>query len=136
MSIEYGIRSKEYTIVRWTAALSVDAIQYILPALDAFIIVFSCLVGGISYDLLIGYPIFEIVPTCVACFLASFIYISRMKGSGYYELQESAKPGVELREILVCWFTTGLLLALIAFLLKVSAAYSRGAFIMFFSLVP
>jgi undecaprenyl-phosphate galactose phosphotransferase/putative colanic acid biosynthesis UDP-glucose lipid carrier transferase len=136
MSIESGIRSKEYSIGRWTAGLSVEAIPYILPSLDAFIIVFSCLVGGISYDLLIGYPIFEIVPTCAVCFLASFIYISRMKGSGYYELQESAKPRVELREILVCWFTTGLLLALIAFLLKVSAAFSRGEFVTFYTLAP
>jgi undecaprenyl-phosphate galactose phosphotransferase/putative colanic acid biosynthesis UDP-glucose lipid carrier transferase len=59
-----------------------------------------------------------------------------MKGSGYYELQESAKPRVELREILVCWFTTGLLLALIAFLLKVSAAFSRGEFVTFYILAP
>ena len=136
MSIESGIRSKEYTIGGWTVSLSVEAIQHILPALDAFIIVFSCLAGGIGYDLLIGYPVFEIVPTCVVCFLASFIYISRMKGSGYYELQESAKPRVELREILVCWFTTGLLLALIAFLLKVSAAFSRGEFVTFYTLAP
>jgi undecaprenyl-phosphate galactose phosphotransferase/putative colanic acid biosynthesis UDP-glucose lipid carrier transferase len=136
MSIESGIRSKEYTIDRWTAGLSVEAIQHILPALDTLIIVFSCMVGGISYDLLIGYPIFEIAPTCATCFLASFIYISRMKRSGYYELQEIAKPGVELREILVCWFTTGLLLALIAFLLKISAAFSRGEVVTFYILAP
>jgi undecaprenyl-phosphate galactose phosphotransferase/putative colanic acid biosynthesis UDP-glucose lipid carrier transferase len=98
-------------------------------------ILLSCLAGGIGYHLLIGDP-FEILPLCAVGSLASFIYVLRMNGSGYYELQESTKPRVEVREILVCWFTTGLLLALIAFLLKISAAYSRGAFVMFYILAP
>jgi Undecaprenyl-phosphate glucose phosphotransferase len=84
---------------------------------------------------LIGGP-FEILPLCAVGSLASLIYILRMNGNGYYELQQSAKPRLELREILVCWFTTGLLLALIAFLLKISAIYSRGAFVMFYILAP
>ncbi len=91
--------------------------------------------GGVGYHLLLGDPI-EFLPICAVGVLASFIYILRMNGSGYYQLQESAKPRVEVREILVCWFTTGLLLTLIAFLLKISSAYSRGAFIMFYTLVP
>jgi len=59
-----------------------------------------------------------------------------MNGGDYYELQESAKPQLEVREILLCWLSTGLLLTLIAFLLKISAAYSRGAFVMFYIFVP
>ena len=92
--------------------------------------------GGIAYRLSIGDPNFELLPQCAVGFLAGFIYILRMNGSGYYELQESVKPRLEVREILVCWFTTGLLLALIAFLLKTSAAYSRGAFVIFYVLAP
>jgi undecaprenyl-phosphate galactose phosphotransferase/putative colanic acid biosynthesis UDP-glucose lipid carrier transferase len=137
MSTESSIRDEieEYSIDRSAASFSTEVIPYILPALDTFIILLSCLAGGIGYHLLIGDP-FEVLPLCAVGSLASLIYILRMNGSGYYELQESAKPRVELREILVCWFTTGLLLTLIAFLLKISAAYSRGAFIMFFTLVP
>jgi len=139
MSIESGIRDKvgeiQYSIGRSAANFSTEIIPYVLPALDAFIILLSCLAGGISYHLLIGDP-FEILPLCAVGSLASLIYILRMNGSGYYELQESAKPRVELPEILVCWFTTGLLLALIAFLLKIGAAYSRGAFIIFYILAP
>ena len=59
-----------------------------------------------------------------------------MNGNGYYDFPESAKPRVEFTEILVCWFTTGLLLALFAFLLKVSVDYSRGSFAAFFLLAP
>jgi Undecaprenyl-phosphate glucose phosphotransferase len=139
MSIESGVRDQvgeiQYTITRSPTSFSAEVIPYILPTLDAFIILLSCLAGGIGYHLLIGDP-FETLPLCAVGSLASLIYILRMNGNGYYELLESAKPRVELREILVCWFTTGLLLALIAFLLKISAAYSRGAFIIFFILTP
>jgi len=139
MSIQSGMRDEageiEYSD-QSAASFSTEVIAYILPALDAFIILLSCLAGGISYHLLIAGPIFEIVPQCAVGFLASFIYILRMNGSGYYELQEIAKPRVEVREILVCWFTTGLLLALVAFLLKISATYSRGTFVIFYIVAP
>src|SRR5262249_6921225 len=139
MSIESGIRDEkeeiQYSIGRSLATFSIEFIQFILPASDALIIILSCLVSGIGYHLLIGDP-FEVLPLCAIGSLASLIYILRMNGSGYYELRESATPRVELREILVCWFTTGLLLALIAFLLKVSATYSRGAFVVFYILAP
>jgi Undecaprenyl-phosphate glucose phosphotransferase len=139
MSIESGVGGQASEVersARLTASFSTELISYVLPALDAFIILLACLAGGIGYRLLIGDPSFELVPQCAVGFLASFIYISRMNGSGYYELQESAKPRLEVREILLCWFTTGLLLALIAFLLKISAAYSRGAFVVFYAFAP
>src|SRR5882724_6746912 len=136
MSVQSGIRDEvggelEYSIGRFSS----EVIPTILPALDVLMILLSCLAGGIGYHLLIG-GTFEILPLCAVGSLASFIYILRMNGSGYYELQESMKPRVELREILICWFTTGLLLALIAFLLKIGAAYSRGEFVMFYILAP
>jgi Undecaprenyl-phosphate glucose phosphotransferase len=138
MSIQSGIRDEvgdlEY-IGRRAPRLSFEVIPNILPALDVLVILLSCLAGGISYHVLIGDP-FEILPLCAVGSLASFIYVLRINSSGYYELQESTKPRVEVREILVCWFTTGLMLALIAFLLKISAAYSRGAFLMFYLFAP
>jgi hypothetical protein len=112
MSIESGIHDKieiEYSINRPTFCRA-EFTPYLLPTVDAFIIVLSCVASGVGYHLLIGGPIPEILPLCAVGSLASFIYISRMSGSGYYELQEGAKPRLELREILVCWFTTGLLL--------------------------
>ena len=139
MSIQSDIRDKagklEYLIGRFAPSFSAEIIPYILPTVDASIILLSCLASGVSYHLLIG-DRFEIAPQCAVGLLASLIYILRMNGRGYYELQESAKPRVEISEILVCWFTTGLLLALIAFLLKISATYSRGAFIIFYILAP
>jgi Undecaprenyl-phosphate glucose phosphotransferase len=139
MSTQSSIRDRsgklEYSIGRRAPSFSTEIVPFTLPTLDAFIILLSCLAGGISYHLLIG-DHFEIAPHCAVGFLASLIYVLRMNGRGYYELQESAKPRVEISEILVCWFTTGLLLALIAFLLKIGATYSRGAFIIFYILAP
>jgi len=139
MASESGIRGKvegiQYLVGRSVASFSTEIIPYVLPALDAFVILTSCLVGGIAYHVLIGDP-FDILPPVAVGALASLIYILRMNGKGYYGLQESAKPQLEVPEILVCWFTTGLLLALIAFLLKISATYSRGAFVMFYLIAP
>ena len=53
----------------------------------------------------------NILSHCAVGLFASFVYILRMSGSGYYDLPDSAKPRVEFGQILVCWFTTGLLLA-------------------------
>ena len=139
MSVQSGVDDQVREIessTRSLASFSTELISYILPAFDALIILFSCLAGATAYRLSIGDPNFELLPQCAVGFLAGVIYILRMNGSGYYELQESVKPRLETREILVCWFTTGLLLALIAFLLKISAAYSRGAFVMFYVLAP
>jgi undecaprenyl-phosphate galactose phosphotransferase/putative colanic acid biosynthesis UDP-glucose lipid carrier transferase len=118
------------------ASFSSDAIPYLLSTADAFIILMSSLAGGIGYQLSMGNPMPSILPHCAVGLLASFIHILRMSGSGYYDFPDSAKPRVETTEILVCWFTTGLLLAFFAFLLKIGVAYSRGAFVVFYFLAP
>jgi undecaprenyl-phosphate galactose phosphotransferase/putative colanic acid biosynthesis UDP-glucose lipid carrier transferase len=84
----------------------------------------------------VGNPVPNILPHCAVGLLASFIHVLRMSGSNYYDFPDSAKPRVEIGEILVCWFTTGLLLAFFAFLLKIGVAYSRGAFVVFYFLTP
>jgi undecaprenyl-phosphate galactose phosphotransferase/putative colanic acid biosynthesis UDP-glucose lipid carrier transferase len=140
MSIESGVGEKvgdaEYSSGRATASFSTEFIPHILQVIDLFIILSSCLAGAVIYSLLTSSFISEILPQCAVGLLASFIYIFRMNSGDYYSLQESTKPRIEIREILVCWFTTGLLLALIAFLFKISATYSRGAFVIFYSLAP
>lgn len=118
------------------ARFSSSAIPYLLSTTDAFIIVLSSIVGGIGYQLAMGNSVPNILPHCAVGLLASFIHILRMSGSGYYDFPDSAKPRVEIGEILICWFTTGLLLAFFAFLLKIGVAYSRGAFVVFYFLAP
>lgn len=139
MSIGSDIRDKRplenFTSAR-PAGFSSHAIPYILSISDGLIILLSSLAGGIGYHLLAGNPIPNIPPYCAVGLLASLIHILRMNGKGYYDFPDSAKPRVEFSEILVCWFTTGLLLALFAFLLKVGVDYSRGSFATFYLLAP
>jgi undecaprenyl-phosphate galactose phosphotransferase/putative colanic acid biosynthesis UDP-glucose lipid carrier transferase len=118
------------------ASVSSGAIPYLLSTTDAFIILLSSIVGGIGYQYAVGNSSPTILSYCEVGLLASFIHILRMSGSGYYDFPDSAKPHVETREILVCWFTTGLLLAFFAFLLKIGIEYSRGAFVAFYFVAP
>jgi Undecaprenyl-phosphate glucose phosphotransferase len=140
MSIGSELREKGTRIdgssIEPPATFSGDAIPYFLSTADAFIILFSSLLGGIGYQLSAGYPIPDVLPYCAVGLLASFIHILRMSGGGYYDFPDCAKPRVEIGEILFCWFTTGLLLAFFAFLLKVGVDYSRGAFVAFYFLAP
>src|SRR5260370_6860521 len=121
---------------RAPGTFSSDAIPYLLSATDALVILLSSVTGGIGYQLVVGNSIPNILPHCAIGLLASFIHILRMSGSGYYDFPDSAKARLEIGEILVCWFTTGLLLAFFAFLLKIGVAYSRGAFVVFYFLAP
>jgi Undecaprenyl-phosphate glucose phosphotransferase len=140
MSIGSDIRDKLVRLEDFSseprAGFSSDAIPYFLSIADAFIILVSSIAGGVAYQLSVGNPMPDILPHCAVGLLASFIYTLRMSGSGYYDFPDSAKPRVEIGEILVCWSTTGLMLAFFAFLLKVGVDYSRGAFVVFYFLAP
>src|ERR1700676_3084449 len=140
MSIGSDIRDKTGPLEHFSrgspTGFSSDAIPYVLSATDTVIILISSLAGGIGYQLLAGYSMPNLLPYCAIGLLAGLLYVLRMKGSGYYDFPDSAKPRVEIGEILICWFTTGLLLAFIAFLLKISVDFSRGAFITFYFLAP
>src|SRR5712672_1764657 len=140
MSIGSDIGDKagrlEDPLGRPPARFSSSAVPYLLSTVDASVILLSSVAGGIGYQLSIGNAVPDILPYCAVGLLASFIHILRMSGSGYYDFPDSAKPHVEISEILVCWFTTGLLLAFFAFLLKIGVAYSRGAFVVFYFVAP
>ena len=140
MSIGSDIRYEpgqiEVSSIKPTTSFSNDAIPYLLSIADAFVILLASLAGGFGYQLLVGNPIPDTLPPCAVGLLAGLIHTLRMNGRGYYDFPDSAKPRVEISEILVCWFTTGLLLALFAFLLKIGVAYSRGAFVIFYFLTP
>ncbi|WP_426413262.1 undecaprenyl-phosphate glucose phosphotransferase [Bradyrhizobium ganzhouense] len=116
--------------------LPTQAVPYVLATSDAAIILLASVLGGAGYHWAVDGPLPELLPYCAVGLMASFIYILRMSGTGHYELSQSVKPGVELSNILVCWITTGLLLAFFGFLLKVSIDFSRGAFVLFVFVTP
>jgi Undecaprenyl-phosphate glucose phosphotransferase len=116
--------------------VSGDAIPYFLSTADALAILLSSLMGGVGYQLSVGNAIPSLLPYCAVGVLASLIHILRVTGSGYYNFPGSAKPRVEAGEILFSWSTTALLLAFLAFLLKIGPDYSRGSFVVFCFLTP
>jgi len=139
MSVEFDVHDKveiECSFNKSIFAFRSELIPYVLPTIDASIILLLWLVSSIGYHWVIGGYAPQILTLTADGLLASVIYVLRMNGGGWYELQQAAKPRLEVREILVCWFTTGLLLALIAFLLKVGADFSRGAFVVFYLFSP
>jgi Undecaprenyl-phosphate glucose phosphotransferase len=121
---------------RATPILSSDAIPFVLTMVDAVIVLMSGLAGGLGYHLMAASSVPNVLPYCYVGLIAGSLYVLRMKGKGHYNFPDSAKPRVEIAEILVCWCTTGLLLALIAFLFKVGLDFSRGAFVAFYFLAP
>jgi Undecaprenyl-phosphate glucose phosphotransferase len=122
--------------LREPSSLSPELIPYLLSTADAFIILSASILSGIAYQLAIGNEVPNLLPHAAVGLLASFIYVLRLSGSGYYDFPECAKPHVETTHILVYWFTTGLFLAFFAFLLKIGVAYSRGAFVLFYLFAP
>jgi undecaprenyl-phosphate galactose phosphotransferase/putative colanic acid biosynthesis UDP-glucose lipid carrier transferase len=135
MSIESNINQQAtysgYSVDQSSKSLSSDLVSYLLLSSDAIVILVSALIAGEGYRLLAGKTGSDYVLQCGIGLLAGTLYVLRMHGGGHYNFQEIAKPRVELRDILMCWFSTGLLLAFIAFLLKISDVYSRGAFMIF-----
>ena len=117
-------------------SFSSHAIPYILTIADGLVILLSSLVGGIGYQSLAGNEIPSTGAYLAVGLLTSLIHILQMNGKGYYDFPDSAKPRVEINDILFCWCATGLLLALLAFLFKIGVDYSRGSFLTFCFVAP
>lgn len=140
MSIESDIRDKIGQFERssnvQSANFTPQAVPFVLPLIDVCTILLCSLTGATAYQLAVGNPIPDLTPQFAVGLLASLFYVLQMSRNGFYELPETATHRVEVRNIVVHWFTTGLLLALVAFLLKVGVAFSRGTFIVFCFLTP
>jgi Undecaprenyl-phosphate glucose phosphotransferase len=115
---------------------SSEAVPYLLATVDALVILLSSLFGAYVYHWLTGIPVKDPSAYFAVGLIASLAQIVRLSGTGYYEFESAAKPTVEIVEVLVSWFTTGLMLAFFAFLLKIGDAFSRGSFLIFWAIAP
>jgi len=118
------------------ATFPCEAIPYLLSTVDALIILMVSLFGAFFYHLLVGTPVPDPTAYVALGLITSFIHILRLGGGSYYDFERAAKPGVEITEVLICWFTTMLLLAFFAFLFKIGIEFSRGAFLTFMVVAP
>jgi Undecaprenyl-phosphate glucose phosphotransferase len=113
-----------------------DAIPYLLSTADAMIILLVSLFGGFFYHWVLQTPIPDLTAYFALGLIASFIYVVKLSGRGYYDFETAAKPDVEIVEVLFAWFTTGLMLAFFAFLFKIGVSFSRGSFLVFLVISP
>jgi Undecaprenyl-phosphate glucose phosphotransferase len=140
MSVDSDFRGETVRLDHFSALPSAtfpsQSIPYLLSAIDAFCIILSSVAGGVFYHAAMVDSALDVEPQLAVGVLASIFYILRMSRTGSYDLSEAASSGVEVREILVCWLTSALLLALVAFLLKVGDAFSRVTFVIFCFIAP
>jgi undecaprenyl-phosphate galactose phosphotransferase/putative colanic acid biosynthesis UDP-glucose lipid carrier transferase len=113
-----------------------EAVPYLLSTLDALVILLASLFGGFMYHWASDAPIPDLYPYFALGLIASFTHVIKLGGRGYYDFENAAKPNVEFTEILISWFTTGLMLAFFAFLFKVGESFSRGSFLVFLAAAP
>jgi Undecaprenyl-phosphate glucose phosphotransferase len=124
------------SLERSSMAFSCDVVPYLLSTADALVILFASLFGGFAYHWASSTPIPDLSAYFALGLVASFVHIVRMGGRGYYDFESAAKPTVEIVEVLISWFTTGLMLAFFAFLFKVGESFSRGSFLIFLATAP
>ena len=138
MSIESQVAQKnlESSFAGPRFTFPCEAIPYLLSTADALIIVLSVTLSGLFYHSITSGGLPNMTAYFAVGLIASFVHIVRLGGRGYYDFDVASKPGVEIVEILISWFTTGLMLAFFAFLLKIGVDFSRGTFIIFLLLSP
>ncbi len=115
---------------------SCETIPYLLATTDALIILLFCLFGAFFYHWIFNSPLPDLTAYFALGLIASFIHIVRLGGHGYYDFERAAKPGVEIIEVLVSWFSTGLMLAFFAFVFKIGVSFSRGTFLLLMVTAP
>ena len=130
------VRKAVASFERPRISFSCEGIPYLLATADALIILLFCLFGAFFYHWVFSSPIPDLAAYFALGLIASFIHIVRLGGRGYYDFERAARPGVEIIEVLVAWFSTGLVLAFFAFVFKIGVSFSRGTFLLLMVAAP
>jgi len=107
------------------------AIQNAALAFDALLIVAAAIVGSSSYQLLVNGLSGDISAFTGAGVIAAVLYCLIAQSAGHYRLTAIFSAHGDFKRVVSQWLVVSLLLALIAFLLKVSAEFSRGSIVFF-----
>ena len=108
-----------------------SAIQNAALAFDALLIVAAAIVGSSSYQLLVNGLSGDISAFTGAGVIAAVLYCLIAQSAGHYRLTAIFSAHGDFKRVVSQWLVVSLLLALIAFLLKVSAEFSRGSIVFF-----
>jgi Undecaprenyl-phosphate glucose phosphotransferase len=118
------------------ASVRCELVPYLLYAADTLTVVAGSVAAGMFYHWAAEIPVPRVSEYLALGLVASLIYCLRFRGGGFYEFESISRPGVEIVEVLVSWFSAALFLAFIAFLAKIGVSISRGSFLIFMGIVP
>jgi undecaprenyl-phosphate galactose phosphotransferase/putative colanic acid biosynthesis UDP-glucose lipid carrier transferase len=109
-----------------------SALKHVLASVDAFMIVIASLFGSQIYQLAVNRELLYIDPLLGVGPVAALLYVLIGHSTGFYDLSEALSRGRrDIGRISIRWSLVGLLLALLAFLMKSGGAFSRGSVICF-----
>jgi undecaprenyl-phosphate galactose phosphotransferase/putative colanic acid biosynthesis UDP-glucose lipid carrier transferase len=121
---------------------SFEAVASVLPLIDVLIILAASLIAGIGYSVWASEMPFAVVPPLDLTsllgvgMLAGCIYALWMHSIGHYDIRLCLQARLETGQILRAWAFSALMLALLAFLLKVGTSFSRGSFLAVLLVAP
>ena len=112
-----------------------SALKHLLAVFDANLIVFASVLGGGLYQFVANGDLNRLEPMLGAGTLAALLYVLIGHATGFYDLHTTfSKRKKDIARIFAQWSLVSLLLALVAFLMKSGAVFSRGSVICFGSL--
>ena len=107
------------------------AIGYASALTDAVAIFVASMVGGVGYQLVGSETMFRIGSLAGAGLAAALLYGLIGQSAGLYQITSILAIRRNVRQIVGIWTIVSLMLALLAFLLKVGADFSRGSIVCF-----
>jgi hypothetical protein len=110
------------------------ALQYFLSLIDAVLIIAASLVGSGLYQIVATGEFSNADHLLGAGIVSALLYVAIGLSGGFYDISAAFSKRKDAARILAQWSLVGLLLALLAFLMKSGAVFSRGSVICFGSL--
>ena len=107
------------------------AIRHLLAFFDAVLIVLSSVIGGEAYQIYATGDYASAEPLLGAGLIAGLLYVLIGQSTGFYDIGAALSKRRDFRQIFAQWSLVSLLLTLLAFLMKVGPAFSRGSIICF-----
>ncbi|MGY3238609.1 MULTISPECIES: undecaprenyl-phosphate glucose phosphotransferase [unclassified Bradyrhizobium] len=108
------------------------ALKHALAVVDASVIMLASVFGGGLYQIIAYGDLGHVEPVLRAGPVAALLYVLLGHATEFYEPREAlARKRRDVWRIFAQWSLVGLLLALLAFLMKSGASFSRGSVICF-----
>ncbi len=107
------------------------AVGFVCAAVDGLIITASSVLGCSAYEVLSNSYVAHFDAFAFAGNVAAVLYLWMAHAAGFYRVTTIFSSQTIYRKIVSRWIFVGLLLALLAFLLKVGEIFSRGSIVSF-----